>query len=290
VELSAHVVPLTQDVPVSFEGLEPVADVSVADWIAPRLRGFGGRVHYVVPDGFAAYARVLHPAGDGGGEPVPWAEVCRATGRTAHALMQWNSIAGVVRHTEKRGRWPRRYEFGWETSEWTGTPPEQGNVRPDLLVELLDVLAVSTPDDGDCFHALWEGWGWLHEGAWSLLTLGTDSLPPRSTAAEPGLPADVLAGPRLLLPNRDYLVFRGPLDAARRMGHQITDDWFSPQSPSLLWPADRSWCLATEIDFDSTLIGGPQELIDALLHRPGLEAWPVSPADDLSFDGDLLNR
>jgi hypothetical protein len=58
--------------------------------------------------------------------------------------MQWNSIAGVVRHTEKRGRWPRRYEFGWETSEWSGTPPEQGNVRPDLLVELLDVLAVFT--------------------------------------------------------------------------------------------------------------------------------------------------
>jgi hypothetical protein len=74
------------------------------------------------------------------------------------------------------------------------------------------------------------------------------------------------------------------------MGHQVNDDWFSPQSPNLLWPADRSWCLATEIDFDSTLIGGPQELIDALLQCPGLEAWPVSPADDLTFDGDLLNR
>ena len=188
-----------------------------------------------------------------------------------------------------RGRRLNRHEFGWDTSEWTGTPPEQGNVPPDLLMELLDVLAAFTSGDDDCFHALWDGWGWLHQGAWSLLTFGTDSVP-RSTAAELGLPADVLAGPRLRLPGRDYLVFRGRLGAARRMGHQITDDWFSPQSPSLLWPADRSWCLATEIDFDSTMIGGSLELIDALLQRPGLEAWPVSPADDLTFDGDLLNR
>jgi hypothetical protein len=99
----------------------------------------------------------------------------------------------------------------------------------------------------------------------------------------------VLAGPRLRLPNRDYLVFRGPLGAARRMGHQVTDDWFDPQSPSLLWPVDRSWCLATEIDFDSTLIGGPRELIDALLQQPDLETWPVTPTDDLSVDGDLVN-
>ena len=76
---------------------------------------------------------------------------------------------------------------------------------------------------------------------------------------------------------------------ARRMGHQVTDDWFDPQSPSLLWPVDRSWCLATEIDFDSTLIGGPRELIDALLQQPDLEAWPVTATDDLSVDGDLVN-
>jgi hypothetical protein len=35
------------------------------------------------------------------------------------------------------------------------------------------------------------------------------------------------------------------------MGHQVTDDWFAPRSPSLLWPGDRSWCVATEIDVDS---------------------------------------
>jgi hypothetical protein len=187
--------PTSEDAPVSVEGLEPVSDVSGADWIAPRLRGFGGRVRQVVPDGFAAYARVLHPA-DEAAEPVRWAEVCRSTGRTAHALMQWNSIAGVVRHTEKHGRWPNRYEAGWETSQWTGSPPQQGNVPPHLLGQLLDVLAGFTSGDADCFHVLWEGWGWLHPGARGLVTLSTDSVALPSTDSQPGLPADVLTGPR----------------------------------------------------------------------------------------------
>jgi hypothetical protein len=56
-----------------------------------------------------------------------------------------------------------------------------------------------------------------------------------------------------------------------------------------MWPADRSWCLATEVDFDSTLIGGPRALIEAVLHAPGVEAWPVSENDDLTIRGDLLN-
>ena len=92
----------------------------------------------------------------------------------------------------------------------------------------------------------------------------------------------------LELPGRNHLVFRGPLRAALRLGHQVTE-WFLPQSPSLLWPADRSWCLGTEIDVDSTLVGGPQELVDALRQAPGLEVWPVEPGDDLTVGGDTVN-
>ena len=116
-----------------------------------------------------------------------------------------------------------------------------------------------------------------------------DPLPTASPCEAAALSADVLAGPRLDLPERSYLLFRGPLHAALTMGHQVTSDWFVPQSPSLLWPADRSWCLATEIDFDSTLLGGPRELIDAITQEPSLEAWPVQPADDLTIRGDRIN-
>jgi hypothetical protein len=274
---------------VSFEGLEHRSDVSAGGWIGPRLHGFGGLVQCVVPGGFPAYARILHPAYDRDGEPVTWAEVCRRTGHVAHGLMQWNSIAGVVRHVTTEGRWPRRHEVGHECSEWPGSEPRIGDVPPETLARVLDVLAGFTDGDADCFHAMWDGWGWLHRGAWFFLTAHDDGSPAPEPLAPAGLPPEIVGGPKLALPGREYVLFRGPLRAALRMGHQVTEEWFSAQSPSLLWPADRSWCLATEIDFDSTLVGGPQALVDALLEAPGLEVWQVEPTDDLTVDGDAVN-
>ena len=61
------------------------------------------------------------------------------------------------------------------------------------------------------------------------------------------------------------------------------------QSPNLFWPADRTWCVASEIDFDSTLIGGSTELVDAILQAPELDAWSVQPDDSLAHDADRLN-
>ncbi|HEU4420989.1 MAG TPA: hypothetical protein VFR67_00430, partial [Pilimelia sp.] len=94
---------------------------------------------------------------------------------------------------------------------------------------------------------------------------------------------------RLRLPDRSYLLFRGPLRAALEMGWRDSVMGFDPQSPSLLWPADRSWCVGTEIDFDSTLVGGSTDLVDAVLAAPGLEVWPVNPDDDLTAVGDRIN-
>lgn len=89
---------------------------------------------------------------------------------------------------------------------------------------------------------------------------------------------------------REHLLFRGPLRAATNLGEQVTPDWFLPQSPNLLWPLDRTWFLATEIDLDSTPVGGPADLVDALASVPGLEVWRVDADDDLSSEGDHLNR
>src|SRR6476619_3990082 len=99
--------------------------------------------------------------------------------------------------------------------------------------------------------------------------------------AGPAGPAgrSVLDGPRLRLHCRDYLLFTGSLSAAASMGWHAAPEWVVPQSPNLFWPHDRSWCVATEIDLDSTLVAGTDELVRAVLAAPGLEAWPVA-ADD----------
>lgn len=62
------------------------------------------------------------------------------------------------------------------------------------------------------------------------------------------------------------------------------------QSPSILWPEDHAWVLATEIDFDSTLVAGTTALIHDLIHTPGLEVLPIGTDADLTWDGDAPNR
>lgn len=53
--------------------------------------------------------------------------------------------------------------------------------------------------------------------------------------------------------------------------------------------ADRSWCVATEIDVDSTLVGATRELVDTILHDDELAAIEVGPTTDLSAFGDRLD-
>lgn len=60
-------------------------------------------------------------------------------------------------------------------------------------------------------------------------------------------------------------------------------------SPQLIWPTDRSWLVVTEVDFDSTLVGGGAELIAAVVDSPGLEAWAVDPDVSLACGADELD-
>lgn len=60
--------------------------------------------------------------------------------------------------------------------------------------------------------------------------------------------------------------------------------------PQLIWPADHAWAIATEIDFDSTLIGGTFDLINELIGHPAIEAVRVRETTDLTWDADDINR
>ncbi|NAZ86331.1 hypothetical protein [Kineococcus indalonis] len=311
---------------MSMGGLRALPDGSAGNWIASRLRGFGSTVACTVPTGFAAYARILHPvdffpappstssapasasaasapAAEGPVAPtgtaphglVPqragltWAQVCQRTGRTPHALMQWRSIgAPALASAGSELQLPVTDEGLWEE-----VSVQEGTLEPAALSALLEVLAPFTGEQ-ECCHALWEGYGWLTGSSAFIVFASADSeggpppLPPKR-AEMPRELQQALAAPRLTLPGRYYLLFAGPLRAALDMGDQVTDDWFDAQSPNLLWPLDRSWCLASEIDFDSTLIGGSAELIKAVLAAPGLEAWQVTEDDDLGLFADTLN-
>lgn len=237
----------------------PLTDVGVGAWIAPRLGPFGGWVGSVVPRGVPAYARVLHPSVTD--PPVTWAEVCAATGARPHALMQWSAIT--------RG----------DDERW-GCEAGGGSLEPRSLAALRTVLERHTAAGQDWFFAVWEGHGWVVGGG-TRITFG-DGLVREEPV--PGAYPDDSA--RLRHPYRDYLLFRGPPSLVSGLGDP-RGVWV--QSPSLFWPADRSFCVATEIDFDSTLVTGSVELVAAVLADPILEAWPVDVDDSLAFDADTVN-
>lgn len=52
-------------------------------------------------------------------------------------------------------------------------------------------------------------------------------------------------------------------------------------TPQLLWPEDHGWIVATEINSNSTLLGGPDRLIQDILADGRLEAFEVAPESDL---------
>jgi hypothetical protein len=233
--------------------MEPLADqpaVAVGAWIGPRLGPFGGRVGSVVPQGFDAYARVLHPVEDGRGGRHRWADVAAVTGRTVHPLAQFWRVAG------------RRSVDDRESAPMRGAEPRLGSLAPDTLAVLLELLAPHS-DGGaaaECVAALWEGRGGVAG-----------------------------AGARLELPERGYQLFGGPLSGVPTLGRVVSDVGFVEESPNLLWPRDRSWCVATEIDFDSTLVGGSAALIASVLADARLEAFAVGEGDSLQYDADTVN-
>ena len=239
------------------EGVELMEDISQARWIEERLWPWGDacgahemRVGSLVPEGFAAYARVFHPAElrtDRGHEPVRWSTVASWTGRSAHPQMQFERIANLseLYQDPPWGSYPR----------YGSLPSEECRTISKALREF-----TSTPDR--CYFCVWEGWGFLDSGLYKKAS-------------------------RLRVPNRDYLLFRGPLDAVMSFLDYFPHGW--SQSPSIWWPDDRAWCVATEIDLPDTYVGGSDACIERILSCRDLEALPITTEARVDLGGDTIN-
>ena len=161
-----------------------------------------------------------------------------------------------------------------------------GNLEAHALSALCGVLATRTTTADRCWFAVWEGWGWPRPGSSTRVVASSDSgQVPEPVREAPDEWRLRLEAPTFVLPFRTYLLYGGPLEAALRIGDWVTADWFIAQSPSIFWPDDHAWCVATEIDFDSTLVGGSAELIDAVVASPDLAAAQIEP--DAPYPGRI---
>ena len=187
--------------------------------------------------------------------------------------MQWHALVGS------------RDPLSMADSVWRGSHPEQGNLAPDVLVALCEVLAGHSATAEDCYFCLWDGYGWIAGSSTLLHSSTVGAAGDREEAPAPAFSAEELSHPRVELPHRSYLLLAGALSAAA----QIIWPPFR-QSPNLFWPADRAWCTASELDFDSTLVGGTTQLIDTILDARALDAWRVEADDSLAANADRINE
>ncbi len=187
----------------------------------------------------------------------------------------------------------------------TGPGDHIGGLGNETLGTLLEILSNFTIAHEECFFAVWEGYGWMHPG--SIATLKPLRYPKLHRFFRPialrisfrrirrrmrtqvhsldhleshTLPKGIMNSERFSLPNREYLLMRGPLSEARKIGWVFSES-FQSQSPNLLWPRDRGWILATEIDFDVTLIGGSESLVAAVLNTGSLTAERFKVTDTI---------
>lgn len=225
----------------AFPGLTISTDTTPARWLVNRLwpRGSdipgGMRVGSLVPEGYPAYGRLLHPAASAKpDEPTRW---------------RWSDIA--TRH--KRQIEPRiRFNtlVGWaETTDppWPYLAPSRGSLDETSCQALVKILPAFTAEPELCWFCFWEGYGW------------------------PELPAPGEGAPRVPLAySLDCLLFTGAVRAACNFR---SGTWF--QSPTIWWPNDRAWCVATDIDSYSTYIAASQACLEALAADLRVELLPA---------------
>jgi hypothetical protein len=250
--------------------IEFQTDLEPSRWIAPLLlpwgRGSGTRVTSVVPTGYPAYVRVFHPAQ--GSWPlfrsVTWREVSAWSGRMYHPAMQFQRVAEPL----SPGHAPPFEQA-----------PHTGHLTTDLCSALYGLLSEWTPN-AKCWLGMWEGWGCFgYPHSMSGFSDGPDD-----DRGLTELAARVESAPRFDHPGRSYLLARAPMSSVPELSK-------GPLSicPSLAWADDRTWCVGTEIDFDSTLVATSDQCAEALLADQRLEALKVDIEDRLDDGGDALN-
>ena len=134
-------------------GLRFHTDPSPARWVERSLLRWrvetDNGLRYCVPEGFDAYARILHPAsrdaGQGSGAAT-WGDVASWSGSELHRSSSFASIA----------RRP-------DGSSWldVGSGPDEGRLPPAETGRLLDLLIAHTATPEVCWFCLWTGYGGL---------------------------------------------------------------------------------------------------------------------------------
>lgn len=254
--------------------IEPAQDRRPAAWLT-RAAGDFGTLHSMVPDVFAAYARVFHPAALCEHE-VRWAAVAAANGRTMHGAAEWGQLTGSWRLEAQDGLWDSQ--------------PRHGHTPERQALRMAAVLARHTETPQRCWFAVWDGW-WRPD----VLVAVEQSVPPAERArlvaearehhARQSQRWAALIGrsPCFEMPSRCMRLLGGPLAELAGFYGEYAD------APSIFWPEDRAWCVGSDVDLMSTYFGGSAAAVEALVCDAELEALEIPARQDVTWEADRIN-
>ncbi|MEI9908067.1 MAG: hypothetical protein WDO06_09505 [Actinomycetota bacterium] len=208
------------------------------EWIKGQLL-FENRVGAWIPNNFASYVRILHPAYVGreldplsGYISVPWSKVGEWSGKEVSTT---SHIRDVMFRSDSH--WWRE----------VGSEPAQGELESSQLSVLLEMLLKATPALNEIWMLIWTGYGG-----------SPDTI---------GLPIEVSNS--LTNSGRKYILRKGSIAISNIEPSEVTHE----NPPTFWWPDDRSWFASCDIDGTSTYVGGSERLIAEILENPTLETF-----------------
>lgn len=126
---------------------------------------------------------------------------------------------------------------------------------PDLTQarRALHLLSQFTETAQDCYFCAWDGY------------------------SDVDLSAAASQGSFFSVPDRRLAMLQGSLSAIDNWGENFGADTACPP-PALMWPADHSWCFASDVDPHWAGIGASRAAIDALLVDLEIDVVMADPA------------
>ena len=233
-------------------GVRILADVSAGRWLEDRLVPWDGR------SGDGVRLGSILPTGFAGYVRVLHPATLVGTG----APIGWSEVATrtgrtvhpLMQFSRLLGSDEPYFRADWVFSPALGDlPTREGRALTEILIEF-----TATPEV--CYFCVWEGHGYLN--------------------------SDLYFGiPRVELPSRRHLLFVASVEGVL----SFLDKANLWPTPALWWPADRSWCVSTEIDLMETYLAGSEACVHRIIEDSRLEAFRVSLDDRIDFFADTLN-
>jgi hypothetical protein len=233
-----------------------------AAWAVSRSLGPPWSLHRLVPIGFDAYIRVLHPAwmqqAMYGNENAGWRRLASLEGAYVHPV-PWADVA------EKKTREVHRTTLWGDVCSSDNEQPSDliDPIEGEVTLEILDAFfAALTESDGpeqEVICGFWQGHESVH-----------------------GLTAPVVEG----IGQQGHILVKTALGVLYHYWQRVLQD---PECescgrvPQFFFPASRRWFFHAPFELDSCFFGGAYSIVHELLLSRSVEAFEVFEGDHFMY-------